>query len=105
MFSPVFIQETDKVELEALLGLLYLQGCFKSGHELRSLWATDGTGRDIFRCTMSLARFSVLLCCLRFDDEATRRERVKENRLAAISDIFDQFVDNSKQNVIRLENF
>lgn len=96
-FAPVFIDETNKTEIEALFGLLYLLGSFKSGHEdLRSLWATDGTGRYIFRCTMSLARFSFLLCCLRFDDEVTRIERLKENKLAAISEIYNDFVQNSK---------
>lgn len=96
---PCFVSDTDIDELRAFLGLLYLQGVFKSGHEdLRSLWATDGTGRDIFRCTMSLARFSFLLSCIRFDDEATRRDRVKENKLAAISEIFQSFVDNACAN-------
>ncbi|KAG5874625.1 hypothetical protein JTB14_009274 [Gonioctena quinquepunctata] len=43
-FHPRFIQPTNKVEVEAFIGLLYLQGIFKSGLEdLRSLWAADGT--------------------------------------------------------------
>lgn len=98
-FFPTFIKNTDKLEIEAFIGLLYLQGVFKSGHEdLRSLWATDGTGRDIFRATMPLARFSFLLCCIRFDDDTTRADRRKENKVAAISELFDKFVTNSKQN-------
>lgn len=96
-FSASFINVTDKIEIEAFIGLLYLLGLFKSGHEdIRTLWATNGIGRDIFRCTMSLARFCFLLCCLRFDNEDTRKERVKENKLAAISDVFEEFVQNSK---------
>ncbi|XP_045463858.1 piggyBac transposable element-derived protein 3-like [Harmonia axyridis] len=92
---PSFIIQTKKIE--AFIGLLYLTGILKSGHEdLRSLWANDGTGRDIFRCTMSLARFSFLLSCIRFDDDSTRKERLKENKLAAISELFNQFVHNSK---------
>lgn len=98
-FFPTFIKNTDKLEIEAFIGLLYLQGLFKSGHEdLKSLWATDGTGRDLFRATMPLARFSFLLCCIRFDDETTRADRRKENKLAPISEMFDKFVTNSKQN-------
>jgi Transposase IS4 len=96
---PSYVSETERVELNAFLGLLYLQGVFKSGHEdLRSLWATDGTGRDIFRCTMSLARFSFLLSCLRFDDQTTRQERMRTNKLAPILEIFDAFVENSSSN-------
>ncbi|CAH2006746.1 unnamed protein product [Acanthoscelides obtectus] len=98
-FRPSFIGETDKTEIEAFVGLLYFLGLYKSGHEdLRSLWATDGTGRDIFRCTMSLARFSFLLCCLRFDDELTRKERMKNTKLAALGNLFEEFIQNCKGN-------
>nr|CAH7763849.1 unnamed protein product [Callosobruchus chinensis] len=97
-YSPTFIHNTDLIEIKAFIGLLYMQGVFKSSHEdLRSLWATDGTGREIFRCTMSMARFSFLLCALRFDDHTTRSTRVKNNPLAAFSDIFDIFFRNCKQ--------
>lgn len=78
-----------------------MQGIFKSGHEdLKSLWATDGTGRDLFRCTMSPARFLFLLSCLRCDNHLTKPKRVKTDKLAAISDLFETFVENSKQNFI-----
>lgn len=30
-FSPTFIKNTDKMEIEALIGLLYLQGCLNLG--------------------------------------------------------------------------
>lgn len=96
---PHFVGDTDIIELRAFIGLLYLQGAFKSGHEdLESLWATDGTGRDIFRSTMSLKRFLFLLSCLRFDDYTTRQERLKTDKLAPISKIFQNFVANSCKN-------
>nr|CAI5855044.1 unnamed protein product [Callosobruchus analis] len=88
------IYQTDTLEIQAFFGLLYFLGVFKSGHEDRSLWATHGTGLDIFRRTVPLARFSFLLCCLRFDDEETRKERMKENKLVAISEVFDLFIRN-----------
>lgn len=98
-FLPTFIKNTDAFEIRAFIGLLYLQGLFKSNHEdLRSLWATDGTGRDIFRCAMSLARFSYLLVCLRFDDASTRKDRMKNSKLAAFENIFNKFVEHSKNN-------
>lgn len=38
VFSPSFIGSTTKDEIEAFIGLLYLSGLFKSGHEdLKSL--------------------------------------------------------------------
>lgn len=98
-FGPSFVNPVDKLEIEAFIGLLYMQGVFKSGHEdIMSMWATDGTGRDLFRSTMSLARFSFILSCLRFDDHETRDERRKIDKLAAISSIFSQFVENCKAN-------
>ena len=78
---------------------LYLGGVFKSNHEdLSSLFATDGTGRDIFRATMTKNRFLFLLAALRFDCIATRTERQKNDPLATISSIFNMFVENSKSN-------
>lgn len=45
-------------EMKAFLGLMLLTGVFKSGHEdVHSLRATDGTGRDVFRVTISLKDF------------------------------------------------
>ncbi|KAJ4429237.1 hypothetical protein ANN_26240 [Periplaneta americana] len=88
--TVLFTNHIDTVELNAFLGLLYLNGVFKSGNEdPKGLWNADGTGRDIFRATMSLDRFRFLLIAIWFDDPAERELR-KENgdRTAAISEIF-----------------
>lgn len=87
------------IELKAFIGLLYLAGVFKSNHEdILALFATDGTGRDIFRFTMSKNRFTFLIECLRFDELATRGVRKETDPLAPISEIFNKFVSNSQQN-------
>lgn len=95
-----FTSHVDKVELSAFFGLLYLAGVFKSNNEdLQSLFATDGTGRDIFRATMSLKRFYFLLTALRFDDRSTREERINNgDPLAPISEVYKIFIDNCKSN-------
>ncbi|GBP44057.1 PiggyBac transposable element-derived protein 4 [Eumeta japonica] len=64
--------------------------------DLRIIFATDGTGHEIFRCVMSKWRFSCLINCLRFDDSTTREERLKEDALAPISDMFNKFISNSQ---------
>lgn len=61
---------------------------------MEDLWATDGSGIDIFRATMPLKRFRFLLSCLRFDNKETRDERLKIDKLAAIRAVFDRFVEN-----------
>nr|XP_022901780.1 piggyBac transposable element-derived protein 4-like [Onthophagus taurus] len=92
------VKQTDKTELLALFGLLYLGGYYKSGRQnVKDLWATDDTGVLIFRKTMTLQRFNFLLCCLRFDSLETRIERVALDKLAPIRTIFDAFVLNCKQ--------
>lgn len=87
------------IELNALFGLLFYTSVFRSNHEnAEYLYATDGTGRDIFRCVMSKNRFLTLINCLRFDDSQTREERQKDDKLAAVSDLFNAFINNSRQN-------
>lgn len=84
---------TDKIEIKALLGLLYLAGLLKSSHtNLEDLWSSDGFGIEYFRLVMSIKRFKFLLRALRFDDIRTRRQRRQYDKLAPIRDVFEDFV-------------
>ena len=86
-------RDTDNVEMKAFLGLLLLADFYHSNRmNLGDLWKTDGTGIDVFRLTMSLHRFHFLLCCIRFDDKATRASRKLLDKLAPIRDLFKTFV-------------
>lgn len=97
--------KTTKEEMKALFGLLFISGLARSGHQNTiDLWFTDGTGIDIFRDTMSRNRFAFLLNYLRFDNAATRSERMKIDRLAAIRNIFEKFVKNCQDAYIPYEN-
>ncbi|KAL0893983.1 hypothetical protein ABMA27_014057 [Loxostege sticticalis] len=88
----------QKTEMNAFLGLTILAGVFKSGHEdLEGLWDSDGTGRDIFRATMSLKRYLFISSALRFDDVETRNERKANDRAALISEIFNMFINNCQK--------
>ncbi|XP_022824855.1 piggyBac transposable element-derived protein 4 [Spodoptera litura] len=92
------LNDLDMVELKAFIGLLFYSAVLKSNDENTSyLFASDGTGCEIFRCGMSETRFLVLLLCLRFDNPDDREERMKADKLAAISHIFNKFVSNSQQ--------
>lgn len=89
------LKDIDMSELKAFVGLLAV---LKSNHERTSyLFARDGTGCEIFRCGMSENRFVILLLCLRFDNRDDREERQNDDKLAAISFIFNKFVNNSQQ--------
>lgn len=88
-------------EMNAFIGLLLYTAIFKSNDEdIRSIFATDGTGRDVFRAVMSMERFSVLLVALRFDNAETREERKKHDPAAAISELFNLFVENAKKSYV-----
>lgn len=83
-------KDTDVEEIKALLGLLIMSGVLRASHlNFVDLWATDGSGVEMFRLTMSYQRFLFLLRCLRFDDRTTRTERLQVDNLAAVREICD----------------
>jgi hypothetical protein len=80
------------------IGLLYLAGWLRSSRQnIYDLWATDGTGVEVFRTVIPLYRFKFLLQCIRFDDNATRAERKKIDNLAPVRQVSDKFVGNCKK--------
>lgn len=87
------IPDTDKEEIDALLGLLYLAGFQRSRHvNLRDLWCDEGFRPEYFQSTMSEQRFYILLRALRFDDIEPRNYRRATDKLAPIRSDFDGFV-------------
>ena len=92
-------RHTDNVKMKAFLGLLLLAVTYHSNRmNIDNLWKTDGTGFDVFRLTMSLHCFHFLLCCIRFDDKATRASRTLLHKLVPIRDVFETFVQNCLRN-------
>lgn len=91
-------KETDHIEINAVLGLLFLAGVLRSSHtRLEDLWANDGLGIEYFRSTMSIKRFKFLLRAIRFDDIRTRRQRKATDKLAPIRSVFDDFVQRCQE--------
>lgn len=91
------LADIDEVELRAFLGLLLYTSIFKSNDEdLRSLFSTNGKGRDVFRAVMSLKRFLSILASLRFDNPQDRNERKAIHPGAAINEFFEIFIRNAR---------
>lgn len=85
-------KDLDVVDLEAYIGLLILAEVYKSkGEATASLWNAE-IGRAIFPATMSLKTFHVLSHVIRFDDKQTRQGRRERDKLAAIRDVWDKWV-------------
>lgn len=89
---------TNFQEICALIGLLYLAGVKKSQHlNVKELWQDDGTTPECFRATMSYRRFYLLLRALRFDNVKDRQNRSQFDNLAAIRELFEEFVSNCQK--------
>ncbi|XP_067115864.1 piggyBac transposable element-derived protein 4-like [Osmerus mordax] len=83
----------DATDLRAYLGLLILAGVYKSrGEAAASLWDAQ-SGRVIFRATMPLKLFYTYSSTLRFDDRGTRAARRATDKLAAIREVWDMWVE------------
>lgn len=87
---------TNDVEIKALIGLLLVESVLKcNGEKMTSMFCKDEYSRPLFRASMSLKRYEILIMCLRFDESETREQRKRNNRAAAISEIFDKIISNS----------
>ena len=85
--------------MTVMIGLLMLAGTYHADRlNFEDIWNNDGAGIEVFTMTVSLNLYRFLLCCLRFDDKATREERKKVDKLAPIRQIFEMFVQNCKKN-------
>lgn len=81
------------------MGLLIYTKLFKLGNEnVHFLFATDGSGRDGFRCSMSKKRFENLVKAFRFDDFSHREERKKYLPATEISGLLRTFTESSQRN-------
>ncbi|UYV69768.1 hypothetical protein LAZ67_7000673 [Cordylochernes scorpioides] len=88
-----FTYETSPDEIRGLIGLTLLAGVGKGGSEsTKSLFARDGTGRNIFGAGMNERRFVFLLNVLRFDNRESREERRKDDKLAPIRELWELFI-------------
>ncbi|XP_063743292.1 piggyBac transposable element-derived protein 4-like [Eleginops maclovinus] len=83
----------DQTDLHAYIGVLLLAGEYRSkGEATASLW-NEENGRPIFRATMSLETFHMISRVIRFDNHDTRAGRRERDKLAAIRDVWDKWVE------------
>jgi len=87
----------DTICLTSYIGLLLLDGDYKSKHEaLPSLW-DDIKGRAIFKATMSLQRFQNITWVIRFDDRSNRAERRERDKFAPIRYLWNKWETNLRR--------
>lgn len=96
--TQTFTSATNREEILALFGLLYMSGVLKTSYLSTSdLWSKQ-FGIPIFRATMSQKRFEFLINCLRFDDKTTRDERKRNDKFAPVRDLWNEFIKNCENN-------
>ena len=84
-------------EFLACLGIVIRLGADRDNFtSLDDIWSTKD-GRPFYRSVISRNRFKTLLCVLRFDNHRTRRQRIPQNRLAAISEVWNMFLDSLRR--------
>lgn len=93
-------------ELDCFIGILLKAGALRCRKQsTREMWTTDTSiRRSFFTAAMCRNRFEQISCFLRFDDKPTREERKKLDKMAAISDIWNMFVENCKKAFEPYEN-
>ena len=79
----------DETDLCAYVGLLILAGVYRSRGEAATSQERQG---DIFLATMPLKLFHTYSRLLRFNDRETRRRRRATDKLAAVRELWDEWV-------------
>lgn len=88
--------DTDECEIISFLGLLYYSGLPNRLHvDIHNLWKSNGLSPEYFRAVIRENRFRLLLQAFRFDNQSTRVERKKSEKLALIRKFWNHFSECS----------
>ncbi|XP_071040407.1 piggyBac transposable element-derived protein 4-like [Parasteatoda tepidariorum] len=84
----------SREELIAYISILYARGISAVRNlELHSLWSSSW-GLNFCKETMPRDRFCEISRYLRFDLKLTRRDRLKQDKFAMISEVWNRFIEN-----------
>lgn len=87
-------------KLRVYLGILIQAGALKNGKLSIDEMFSQQYGCPMNRDAMSKERFAFLTRCLRFDDLTTRKERKQQDVLAPIRELWEQFLQQCRQNYV-----
>lgn len=80
-------------EIYAVIGIMFARGVLAKGQSVDHLWSKTW-GPPFFRKTMSRDRFKEIMKFLRFDIRSTRSDRLKTDKFALVSQVWDRFIGN-----------
>lgn len=82
-------------ELKAFISVFFLRAMYTKDFPLHQLWSTQ-CGNGYVKETMARDRFKSIMRYLRFDDKDTRPARKEQDKFAAMTDVWDRFIENCK---------
>ena len=81
-------------EIKAAIGILLSAGADRGNFwSVRDLW-DPAEGRPFYRAVMSINRFKFFIRAIRFDNYRDRAAGLQNDRLAAVSEVWNKFVSN-----------
>ena len=83
-----WLNETDKSEIRAFIGLLYMRGLLGLNHDDVELLFSKHACPDVFGATMSQQRIKFLLANITFDDPDERAQCWPSDRLRTAPNFF-----------------
>nr|XP_023027886.1 piggyBac transposable element-derived protein 3-like [Leptinotarsa decemlineata] len=104
--KPKVWTSLESEELDCFLGVLVKAGALRCRREsTKEIWSTNTSiRRSFFSAALPRNRFGEISSFLRFDDKSTRAQRKEQDKLAAIRDIWEMFVNNCKKAFEPYEN-
>lgn len=87
---------TTVAEIYKMIGLLFARGILAKGFPLKELWNRQWAPK-LFSGVMSRDRFISLVRFLRFDEKQTRQARLRNDKFALFSDVWNRFIANSQK--------
>ena len=83
------LKPVDRIDVLSVIGLMHLRGLYGlNKHDVALLFSHD-RGIPIFRATMLRLRFLFIMRHFSFDDVNTRKQRWKNDRFAALRQVFE----------------
>ena len=93
-------ERTNLEEMRCFIGVLIMTGARKDSHLSVNHMFSNIYGSTFYKSLFSEKRFEFLLRCLRFDDIATRPQRMLDDPFAHVRDLWDCVIQNCRDNYI-----
>ena len=90
--------DTTVLEFRAFIGCLIMAGIRRDNHMSTASMFSPTYGCQFYRCIFSEKRFAFLIRSVRFDDQATRRQRMRTDRFAHIRYVWEEVIKNCREN-------